>query len=238
MTHRISESVVQLPLERLRVAATNPRKTQPQRSTGHGILRDSIAAQGVLVPLIVVPNEGHFEVVCGYRRLTAARELKLATVPCIVRPMHRLEQLEIGLVDNVNRGKMDPVDVGLALAAMRDEGFNQAEIARKIGRSPFWVSRHIRIAALPAGVRREIKNKRLTVADALGPTEEIPRAASVFQADEQLQAAWLELRRAVVESGDRPLMLVLQRFAGAWRAFGKAKTEPTGNGHVPEAWLR
>src|SRR5229473_4838833 len=125
MSARVAEQVVHLPLERLRVAATNPRKIQPQRSPGHVTLRESIRAQGILQPLMVVPNGGHFDVVCGYRRLTAARDLGLATVPCIVRPLARLQQLELGLVDNLNRGTMDPVDVGLALAAMRDEGLTQ-----------------------------------------------------------------------------------------------------------------
>lgn len=74
---RIAEQVVHLPLARLRVAETNPRKIQPQRSSGHQILRDSIASQGILVPLIVVPNGEYFDVVCGYRRLTAARDLRL-----------------------------------------------------------------------------------------------------------------------------------------------------------------
>lgn len=117
---------------------------------------------------------------------------------------------------------MDPVDVGLALAAMRDEGLTQAQIAERIGRSTFYVSRYIRIAALPPGMQKRIKDKTLTVNRALGETAGIPRV-SVFQADEELQNAWLELRTAVIEVGDRSLMLALQRFAGRWRAFGQAK---------------
>lgn len=224
MAHlKVAGQVVYLPLERLRVAETNPRKIQPQRSPGHGILRDSIAAQGILVPLIVVPAGEHFDVVCGFRRLTAARELKLEEAPCIVRVMDRLKQLEIGLTDNLNRGHMDKVDVGLALAAMRDEGLNQAEIAYRIGRSVYYVSTYIRIAGLPAGVRRRIKAKTLTVKAALG-ADGIPRGASVFQADEDLQRAWLQLRAEIIESGDRKVIAALARFAGCWRAFGKAKS--------------
>jgi ParB/RepB/Spo0J family partition protein len=228
---RVAEQVVYLPLERLRVAATNPRKTQPQRSPGHGILRASIASQGVLNPLIVIPAGDHFDVVCGYRRLTAARELRLASLPCIVRPMQRLEQLTIGLVDNLNRGHMDPVDVGLALAAMRDEGLTHRQIGERVGRSVFFVSRYLRVAGLPAAMQRKIKRKQLTVNAALGPGEGVPRA-SIFQADEELQAAWLELRSACIEVGDRSLMLTLQRFAGCWRAFGKAKAEISRSDYV------
>lgn len=220
--NRTAEQVVYLPLERLRVAESNPRKTQALRSPGHVTLRDSIASQGILVPLIVVPNDKYFDVVCGYRRLTAARDLGLVEAPCIVRPMARLEQLTIGLTDNINRGKMDPVDIGLALAAMRDEGLTQTEIATRIGRSVYYVSTYIRVAGLPAGVRKQIKARRLTVGAALGPTDGTPRA-SVFEADEQLQKAWLVLRAAVVESRDRKVMLALQQFAGAYRMYGKAK---------------
>jgi ParB-like chromosome segregation protein Spo0J len=117
---------------------------------------------------------------------------------------------------------MDPVDIGLALAAMRDEGLTQTEIAARIGRSTFYVSRYIQVAGLPAGIRKRIKAKRLTVAEALGPTTGVPRA-SIFQADEDLQRAWLELRSAVVAAGDRQVIAALQRFAGCWRAFGQAK---------------
>lgn len=240
-SERTAEQVVYLPLERLRVAETNPRKIQPQLSYGHSILRDSIAAQGVLVPLVVVPNGQYFDVVCGYRRLTAARSLRLASVPCIVRPMKRLDQLTIGLVDNINRGQMDPVDIGLALAAMRDEGLNQQQIAERTGRSTFWVSRYIRIASLPPGTQRKIKRKEITVNAALGPTDGVPRA-SIFQADADLHEAWLKLRTAAIESGDRDVMAALQHFAGCWRAFGKVKSElvaGNGNGqHVAEAVAR
>ena len=222
MTARTAEHVVYLPLERLRVAESNPRKTQPQRSPGHGTLRDSIAAQGILVPLIVVPNGKVFDVVCGYRRLTAARDLGLTDAPCIVRPMQRLDQLTIGLTDNISRGKMDPVDIGLALAAMRDEGLNQTEIATRIGRSVYYVSTYIRVAGLPAGVRKQIKARRLTVGAALGPTEGRPRA-TVIEADDQLQKAWLVLRTAVIDSRDRKVMLALQQFAACYRMYGKTK---------------
>lgn len=220
--NRTSERVVYLPVARLRVADTNPRKTQPKRSPAHGPLRDSIAAQGILVPLIVVPAGDFYDVVCGYRRLTAARALKLDEAPCIVRPMSRMAQLELGLVDNLNRGKMDPVDIGLALATMRDEGLRQGEIAKRIGRSTHYVSRYIAIAELPASVRKQIKAKRVTVNSALGPTGGIPRV-QVFQADENLQKAWVGLRAAVVEAGDRRTALALQHFASTWRAFGRAK---------------
>lgn len=137
-------------------------------------------------------------------------------------PADSLQQMEVGLTDNINRGGMDPVDIGLALAAMRDEGLSQNQIAERIGRSAFYVSRYIRLAALPADVRKKIKAKELTVSKALGPTAGIPRA-QIFQADEELQKAWLELRTAVIEIGDRKVMLSLQRFAGQWRAFGQAK---------------
>jgi ParB/RepB/Spo0J family partition protein len=220
--NRAAEHVVYLPLDRLRVAETNPRKTQPALSPNHGPLRDSIAAQGILVPLIVVPNGELYDVVCGYRRLTAARSLKLDEAPCIVRPMGRLAQLELGLVDNLNRGVMDPVDVGLALMAMRDEGLKQSEIARRIGRSGFYVSRYLAIAELPASVRKQIKARRVTVKSALGPTAGIPRV-QLFQRDEELQQAWMGLRSAVIEAGDRKTALALQHFASCWRAFGRAK---------------
>ena len=221
---RVAGQVVYLPLDRLRVAATNPRKTQPQRSPGHGPLRDSIAAQGILNPLTVVPNGDYFDVVCGYRRLTAARELKLPDAPCVVRPLNRLQQLELGLTDNINRGRMDPVDVGIALLAMRDEGLSQMEIARRIGRNQGYVSRFIRVAQLPPEMRNQVKQKKLTVSAALNTTQGAPRAGlSVFEADEQLHKAWTDLRESIIGSRDRAAMVALQTFASCWRDFGRAK---------------
>jgi ParB/RepB/Spo0J family partition protein len=223
-TRRVAEQVVYLPLDRLRVAATNPRKTQAQRSPGHVPLRDSIKAQGILNPLVVVPAGEHFDVVCGYRRLTAARELKLEDAPCIVRPMTRLQQLELGVTDNINRGLMDPVDIGLALIALRDEGLSQQVIAMRIGRSQTYVSHRIRIASMPAAVRQQIKRKQLTVSSALGHDLRVPKT-SVFEAGEALQKSWLELRSVAIETGDRRVLLALQRFAGSWRVFTQAKKD-------------
>jgi ParB family chromosome partitioning protein len=141
--------LVHLPLEMIHA---NPR--QPRKSFGLEAaagLAASVKAQGLLQPLLVrARSEGGYELIAGERRLRAAREAGLATVPAVVREADDRESLVLGLVENVAREQLSPVEESRAYAVLLDEfGLSLGEIAERVGRSKPSVSNRLRLLELP-----------------------------------------------------------------------------------------
>mgnify|MGYP001594862614 FL=1 len=103
-------SAVPLPIECLRPSPLNPRRRLDPQAMKE--LTDSVRAHGILQPLLVRPVDGgkKFEVVFGHRRLAAAKTAKLEDVPCAVRQLTDQEALEIGLIENLQREDVHPLD--------------------------------------------------------------------------------------------------------------------------------
>lgn len=130
----------------------NPR--QPRKSFGSEAaagLAASVKAQGLLQPLIVRPrSQGGYELIAGERRLRAAREARLATVPAVIREADDRESLVLGLVENVAREQLSPVEESRAYAVLLDEfNLSLGEIAVRVGRSKPTVSNRLRLLELP-----------------------------------------------------------------------------------------
>ncbi|MGI8421503.1 MAG: ParB/RepB/Spo0J family partition protein [Gaiellaceae bacterium] len=130
----------------------NPR--QPRRrfdSEAHAGLAESIRSQGVVQPVLVRPREaGGYELIAGERRWRAAREAGLPTVPALIREADDRDTLLRGLVENVAREQLSPVEESRAYAVLQDEfALSLGEIADRVGRSKPSVSNRMRLLELP-----------------------------------------------------------------------------------------
>src|SRR5437867_8446350 len=127
-------------LAELPVDAIHPNPRQPRRrfdtDAGAG-LADSVRAQGVVQPVLVRPRAaGGYELIAGERRWRAAREAKLETVPAVVREADDRDSLLLGLVENVAREDLSPIEEARAYAMLIDEfGLSLGEVAERVGRS-------------------------------------------------------------------------------------------------------
>jgi ParB family chromosome partitioning protein len=141
--------LVHLPLEMIHPSPRQPRKAFDFDAAAG--LTASIKAQGLLQPLVVRPRkEGGFELIAGERRLRAARGAGLATVPVVVREADDRESLVLGLVENVAREQLSPLEESRAYAVLLDEfGLSLGEIADRVGRSKPSVSNRLRLLELP-----------------------------------------------------------------------------------------
>ncbi len=141
--------LVHLPLEMIHANPRQPRKTFDSDAAAG--LTASIKAQGLLQPLVVRPRkEGGYELIAGERRLRAARGAGLATVPVVVREADDRESLVLGLVENVAREQLSPLEESRAYAVLLDEfGLSLGEIAERVGRSKPSVSNRLRLLELP-----------------------------------------------------------------------------------------
>ncbi|MEJ2289044.1 MAG: ParB/RepB/Spo0J family partition protein, partial [Deinococcales bacterium] len=98
-------------------------------------LAESIAAKGVLQPILVRPSGEGFEIVAGERRFRAAQRAGLGSVPAVVRDLDDRETLEVAIVENLQREDLNPVEEARAFRQLLDFGLNQEEVGRAVGRS-------------------------------------------------------------------------------------------------------
>jgi ParB family chromosome partitioning protein len=147
----------QAELQHLPVESVHPNPRQPRKrfeAEAASGLAASVGQQGVLQPIVVRPRaEGGYEIIAGERRWRASREAGLPTVPALVREVDDRDTLLLGLVENVARENLSPVEEARAYAALIDE-FELAlgEVAMRVGRSKPSVSNRLRLLELPEEV--------------------------------------------------------------------------------------
>ena len=154
--------LVHLPVERIHPNPRQPRRRFDSEATT--ALADSIRAQGVVQPVLVRPRAaGGYELIAGERRWRAAREAGTPTVPALVREADDRETLVLGLVENVAREQLSPVEEARAYAVLIDEfGLSLGDVAEKVGRSKPSVSNRLRLLELPDDVLAMLERNELT----------------------------------------------------------------------------
>jgi ParB family transcriptional regulator, chromosome partitioning protein len=154
-------------LAHLAVDQIHPNPKQPRkRFEGEAVsgLAESIKAQGLIQPIVVRPRlEGGYELIAGERRWRAAREAGIATVPAVVREADDRDTLVLGLVENVAREDLSPIEEARAYALLIDEfGLSLGEVAERVGKSKPTVSNRVRLLELPEDVLAMIGRQELT----------------------------------------------------------------------------
>jgi len=118
-----------------------------------GELAESIRLHGVLQPLLVRRHLDGYELIAGERRWRAARMAGLTSVPAVVRTdTGSDEQLVLGLIENLQRSDLDPIEEARGLQRLTEEfGITHDEVARRIGKHRVSVTQSIRLlSACPA----------------------------------------------------------------------------------------
>ena len=153
-----------VPVEFLRPGAAQPRRRFDKADLD--ALAESIRAKGVLQPLIVredSQNPGAYEIIAGERRWRAAQVAKLHEVPVVVRAMSDREALEVGLVENVQRQDLTPLEEAAGYRRLVDEfDHSQDGLARIIGKSRSHVANTLRLLGLPDEVKSMIDEGKLS----------------------------------------------------------------------------
>jgi len=154
-------SVVEIPLARV---APNPH--QPRRHWDDTDLEDlaaSIREHGVLQPVLVTETLDGYQLIAGERRVRASRLAGLERVPALVRQLADRDQLEVALVENVQRSDLDPIEEALAYRQLIDEfGLTQERVAERVGKARATVANKLRLLDLHPDVQAAIGDGRLT----------------------------------------------------------------------------
>lgn len=155
----------------LSLAEIEPLPDQPRTRFDEKALDElaaSIAARGVIQPIIVTPhNDGKYRLVAGERRWRAARKAHLETIPAIVRTLDVQEVMAIALIENLQREDLNPVEEARAYQRLSDiEDMTQADIAKLVDKSRSHVANMQRLLALPAPVLTQLADGDLSMGHA------------------------------------------------------------------------
>ena len=163
-------------------------------------LKTSIARDGILQPLIVRQAGDSYQLIAGERRLRAARELSLDTVPVLRLDLGDERLLEVALVENIHRENLNPIELAEAYKALMDSrGWTQEELADQLGMSRPAVSNTVRLLELSEDMQQALVRGQLTAGHAkvlLSITDEKLRRV-LFEriGDEKLSVRELELAK-------------------------------------------
>ena len=154
-------------LTSLEVADIHPNPRQPRQQFDQESvsgLAESIRAQGLIQPVVVRPRlEGGYELIAGERRWRAAREAGLETVPAVVREADDRDTLLLGLVENVAREDLSPVEEARAYALLIDEfALSLPDVAERVGKSKPSVSNRLRLLELSDDLLQMVDRGELT----------------------------------------------------------------------------
>lgn len=158
----------ELPVDLLSPNPDQPRKLFDQAEID--ALAESIRAKGIVQPLIVRADprkSGHYQIVAGERRWRAAQQARLHTVPVVVRDYTDLDVLEIGILENVQRADLNPLDeAGAYERLITGFGRTQEQIAAAMGKSRSHIANAIRLLSLPEPVLLHLRNGQITAGHA------------------------------------------------------------------------
>ena len=151
-------SIQEIPVGELDPNPDQPRQSFDQESIGQ--LADSIRDQGVLQPLLVVPaSGGRYRIIAGERRYRASRLAGLETVPCIVKDIDVIRQMEIALIENLQREDLNPMEAARGIQAlMKQCGYTQEKVSTRLGKSRPAVANLLRLLSLPEEVTEMVRD--------------------------------------------------------------------------------
>ena len=165
-TEQWMEGIKEIPVGELDPNPDQPRRTFTEETIAQ--LADSIREQGVLQPLLVVAsNNGRYRIIAGERRYRASRAAGLETVPCIVKDLDVIRQMEISLIENLQREDLNPVEAAKGIRAlMKQCGYTQEKVSTRLGKSRPAVANLLRLLNLPDEVTEMVRDGLLSAGHA------------------------------------------------------------------------
>jgi ParB family chromosome partitioning protein len=142
----------ELDIDRIQRGKFQPRQHFDQQSLQE--LADSIRSQGVVQPIVVRPEAGHFELVAGERRWRAAQIAGLQKIPAVIRDLDSSAAAVVSLIENIQREDLSPLEESQALMRLIEEfELTHQQVANSVGRSRASVTNLLRLLDLADPVK-------------------------------------------------------------------------------------
>ena len=185
----VDGSLCTLPVDIIQRGKYQPRMDMHQESLQD--LADSIAAQGVVQPIVVrAVGEGRYEIIAGERRWRAAQLAGLHEIPAVVREVEDRAAIAIALIENIQRENLNPLEEARALQRLIEEfELTHEQAAEAVGRSRAAVSNLLRLLVLEDAVKGMVEKGELEMGHA--------RALLALTGTRQVEAARQVLARGL-----------------------------------------
>jgi ParB family transcriptional regulator, chromosome partitioning protein len=158
----------EIDLDLIRRNPAQPRRTFDETALNE--LAESLKSKGVLQAILVRPDpkdRGKFQIIAGERRWRAAKIAGLKSIPALVREIDELELLEIGIIENVQRADLNPIEEAEAYEAlMKRFGRTQDSLAQSVGKSRVHIANTLRLLQLPESARAYVRDGKLSAGHA------------------------------------------------------------------------
>ena len=156
-----STGSIEIPLARIRENPRQPRLRMNDEALA--TLAESIREHGVIQPILVTETIDGYQLVAGERRVRAARMVGLERIPAVVRQLADRQQLELALVENLQREDLDPIEAARAYRQLIDEfAFSQEDLAARVGRARSTVANTLRLLDLHQSLQDAIADGAIT----------------------------------------------------------------------------
>lgn len=143
-----------------------PNPEQPRTRFTESALEElaqSIAANGVVQPIVVRRRGERYEIVAGERRWRAAQRAGLRKIPAAVREVSDDKLLELALIENIQRQELNPIEEASAYRKLIDNmGFTQEALATSVGKDRTLIATSLRLLKLPGDIQSLIEDGKLS----------------------------------------------------------------------------
>ena len=155
-----------LPVDLIQRGRYQPRRDFNAESLQE--LADSIAAQGVVQPIVVRPiGSGRYEIIAGERRWRASQQAGLGEIPVVIRDVSDQAAMAMGLIENIQRDDLNPLEEATALHRLLHEfELTHQDVARAVGKSRTTVTNLLRLLELNEDVKTLVDERRLEMGHA------------------------------------------------------------------------
>lgn len=147
-----------------------PRPDQPRKrfeESAINELAESIKTHGVLQPILVRPHKGGYQIIAGERRWRAACAAQIEYIPAVIKEISEHQAAEISLVENLQREDLNAVEEARAFMCLIEEyGYNQEQIASRVGKSRSHVANTMRILKLPEKILAMVEEGKISAGHA------------------------------------------------------------------------
>lgn len=160
-------------VQNLAVDLLEPSPFQPRQEMAEEALAelaDSIAQRGILQPLLVRPKPntpGHYQIIAGERRWRASQRAKLHEIPVLIRNLSDADAMAAGLVENLQRENLNPVEEADGYKRLIEEfKLSHEKLAEAVGKSRSHITNIMRLLQLPVSVQELLKGGQLSTGHA------------------------------------------------------------------------
>jgi len=152
-------------VHKISVDLVDPNPFQPRKEFGDEDLADlaaSIKEHGVVQPLVVTRQGDRFQLIAGERRLRASKLAGKKTVPVILRSFDEQQQLEVAVIENIQRAELSPLELAVAYQKLIDQfNLTTEAIAKRVGKAAPTVRNILRLLKLPYEAKKALQEGKI-----------------------------------------------------------------------------